>query len=101
MLVLSRRHLEKIALPSLGITVQVLQINANQVRLGIDAPPSVSIMRAELDKGQIKSAARRRHSVANLVNKLSLAVHVLDRQLQLDRMEQAVATVAQLKEMLE
>jgi two-component system, OmpR family, response regulator len=48
MLVLARRLGEKIVLPSLGITVQVVSIKGNVVRVGIDAPPGVKVLREEL-----------------------------------------------------
>jgi carbon storage regulator len=48
MLVLSRRRNEKVVLPSLGVTVQVLAIRRGEVRLGIMAPPDVPILREEL-----------------------------------------------------
>jgi len=47
MLVLSRRENEKIVFPTLGITVQVCGINRTTARIGIDAPPSVPILREE------------------------------------------------------
>jgi carbon storage regulator len=48
MLVLSRRPNEKIVLPGLGITVQVVSVKPGVVRLGIDAPPAVQVLREEL-----------------------------------------------------
>jgi carbon storage regulator CsrA len=48
MLVLSRRLGETIAFPGLGITVQVVAVRGGVVRLGVQAPPDVSIMRHEL-----------------------------------------------------
>ena len=48
MLVLSRRLGEKIVLPGLGITLQVLSVKGNAVRLGIEAPPDVRVLRGEL-----------------------------------------------------
>jgi carbon storage regulator CsrA len=48
MLVLSRRMHEKIVFPGFNITVQVLDIQSGRVRLGIEAPPEVKIMRNEL-----------------------------------------------------
>jgi carbon storage regulator len=47
-LVLSRRVGEKIVLPGLGITVQILSIKGNVVRLGIAAPADVKVFREEL-----------------------------------------------------
>jgi two-component system, OmpR family, response regulator len=48
MLVLSRRLKEKLVLPGLGVAVQVLSIRGNVVRLGIDAPHDVPVLREEL-----------------------------------------------------
>ena len=48
MLVLARRLNEKIVLPGLGITVQVVAIKGGTVRIGINAPPDVPIQREEL-----------------------------------------------------
>ena len=47
MLVLSRKPGEKINIGS-GITITVVEVRGNKIRLGIDAPESVSIFRAEL-----------------------------------------------------
>lgn len=48
MLVLSRKPNEKILLPALNVSVQVVSINKNSVRLGIEAPPQISVLREEL-----------------------------------------------------
>jgi carbon storage regulator len=48
MLVLSRRCRESIVLPGDGVTIRVLEIRANRVRLGIEAPSGVSVLRGEL-----------------------------------------------------
>ncbi len=48
MLVLSRRPGEKVVIGN-GITLTVVEIRGNQVRLGIDAPDQVRILRGELD----------------------------------------------------
>ena len=48
MLVLSRRLNEKIVVPDLNITVQVLSIKNGTVRIGIDAPLHVGIFRDEV-----------------------------------------------------
>ena len=47
MLVLSRKLGEKIVIGN-GITITVVKIKGNQVRLGIDAPDQVPILRAEI-----------------------------------------------------
>jgi carbon storage regulator len=48
MLVLARRAGEKILLPGLNVTVQVVSIKPGVVRLGIEAPAAVPIFREEL-----------------------------------------------------
>jgi carbon storage regulator CsrA len=48
MLVLSRRPGEKILFPTLGAAVQVVAVKPGVVRLGIQAPPQVTVLRAEL-----------------------------------------------------
>lgn len=48
MLVLSRRANEAIFFPSLGITLRVVRVRGSIVRLGIEAPPEVKVVRGEL-----------------------------------------------------
>ena len=48
MLVLSRRLNEKIVLPGLNVTIQVVAVKGGAVRLGIEAPPDVQVVREEL-----------------------------------------------------
>ena len=48
MLVLSRKKSETIVLPTLGITINVLAITGNRVRIGIQAPSEVPVLRQEL-----------------------------------------------------
>jgi carbon storage regulator CsrA len=48
MLVLTRRPNESIVFSGLGITVRVIEVRGNSVRLGVEAPPSVRVFRAEL-----------------------------------------------------
>jgi carbon storage regulator CsrA len=48
MLVLTRRPNESIVFSGLGVTVRVIEVRGNSVRLGIEAPPSVRVFRAEL-----------------------------------------------------
>jgi carbon storage regulator CsrA len=48
MLVLSRRLNQKILLPGVNTSVQVVSIKGNVVRLGIEAPPGLTVLREEL-----------------------------------------------------
>jgi carbon storage regulator CsrA len=98
MLVLSRRPNEKIVFPTLGITVEVCSVNRNVVRLGIDAPPSVPIMRKELaDAGEVESARQisERHQLRNRLHTATLAVHLAQKQLLAGLDEEAGQTLAE------
>ena len=50
MLVLSRKKDQEVCLPDLGIKFKVLQIKGNTVRLGIDAPDDIHVLRGELNE---------------------------------------------------
>ncbi len=52
MLVLSRRLHESIVLPGLNVTVTVVAVNGDRVRIGIEAPKDIPVMREELLQGQ-------------------------------------------------
>ncbi len=57
MLVLSRRQSEKIFFPDLGISLEIVRIKGNVVRVGIDAPQEIRVLRGELlDKKQNERA---------------------------------------------
>jgi carbon storage regulator CsrA len=47
-LVLTRRPHEKIVLPGLHVTLQVVAVKGGVVRIGIEAPPDVRVLREEL-----------------------------------------------------
>ncbi|HZZ79026.1 MAG TPA: response regulator [Gemmataceae bacterium] len=80
MLVLSRKPKEKIFFPTLGVTVEVCSVKGNVVRLGIDAPPSVPIVREEIAKST--QYVSERHRLRNRLHTACLAVHLAQRQLQ-------------------
>jgi carbon storage regulator CsrA len=48
MLVLTRHAGERIILPGLRITIQVLAVKRGGVRIGVDAPPEVPVLREEI-----------------------------------------------------
>jgi carbon storage regulator CsrA len=47
-LVLTRQPHQKIVLPSLGVTLEVVAVKGVAVRIGIEAPPDVQMLREEL-----------------------------------------------------
>lgn len=60
MLVLSRRKNERIVIGGV-ITVEVLKIRGESVRLGIEAPDDVSVVREELLVKQLVNAEKDEH----------------------------------------
>ena len=56
MLVLSRKHEEKLHIGD-NITVTVLRVQGNKVRLGIEAPDEVRVVRGELPRHSNSEAA--------------------------------------------
>jgi carbon storage regulator len=57
-LVLSRREGEEILVPECGVTVTVLAVQGNKIRLGIRAPAEVEILRGELRDRHVQEARR-------------------------------------------
>ena len=55
MLVLTRKINEALLLEEGTIRIVVLSVQGDQVKLGIDAPKSVSILREEIQKAQVQN----------------------------------------------
>ena len=58
MLVLSRKRGERIALPGCAVTITVVAVEGNRVRLGIAAPPGVAVLREEVVRRNNSPGAR-------------------------------------------
>jgi carbon storage regulator CsrA len=100
MLVLSRRSSERVLFPTLDIAVEVLQVKSNAVRIGIEAPPDVPVVRGELSDrtGGVPAAAgaerEKAHALCNRLSKVALALFLFERQWEAGRTEEARATLA-------
>jgi carbon storage regulator CsrA len=88
MLVLSRKENQRILFPHLGITVEVLHVSGSSVQVGIDAPQDVRILREEVAvregvdvKQEFEAQRRARHALRNRLNAATLALHVLQQQI--------------------
>jgi carbon storage regulator CsrA len=101
MLVLSRGRNDKIIFPNLGITVEILNIAGNKVRVGVDAPKDVTVLRHELavnapsvPKPELLNPARKlSHDVRNRLHAANLALHLSQRLLQAGRSAEAEQTL--------
>ncbi|QDT15161.1 carbon storage regulator [Alienimonas californiensis] len=56
MLILSRKLGQSIRLPEQNVTVHVVAVTGRTVRLGVEAPPEVTILRSELDRSELDAA---------------------------------------------
>jgi carbon storage regulator CsrA len=112
MLVLSRRVNEKLVFPDIGAAVQVVSVRGNSVRLGIHAPPGITVLREEIPDFRAEWAGRLggagpaeqtiRHPLARLLgSRLCVAGSGLDLlrgHLEAGRAEDAQALAEQLAE---
>ena len=113
MLVLSRRASQKVVFPGLGISLSVLRIKGNVVKIGVEAPSDVKVLRAEvannqrsehdprLTNDQIVSSLedrgvlltrKMRHEVNNALNAVNIGLHLLSRQLETKQIDDASST---------
>lgn len=102
MLILSRRQNEKVVFPNLGITIDVCRIRGNSVQLGVDAPSEVRVLRhelaeslGELTSGKAGSSEPKmsNHRLRNRLNQAGLALHLLQRQLEVGQHQEADKTL--------
>jgi carbon storage regulator CsrA len=106
-LVLTRRLNERIVIPGINATIEVVALKPSVVRLGIEAPPDVTILREEVYR---RSAApepvarvpagptRPDASLRERLNAVLANLAVLRRQLQADATLQAWATLGQIED---
>src|SRR5262245_43165641 len=106
MLVLSRRLQEKIVLPAINTIIRVVAVKAGAVRLGIEAPPDVRVLREELlqrpgettvpEPAPRESLRQLNHLVRNRLNSATIGLALVRRQMrasQPDAAEQTLRTV--------
>lgn len=100
MLVLSRRADETIVFPSVGITVHLLRVGPRVAKIGIEAPPGVRVLRQEIagaphpaDRAPTPSPT---HELCNRLSKVSLGLHLFERQRAAGRHAEADATLGRV-----
>lgn len=87
MLVLSRKENQSVVFPNLGISVSVVSVKGKRVRLGIDAPSDIPILRGELRDGANNASSHHpldRHAIRNRLNTVALSLHVIAQSSVLD-----------------
>ncbi len=109
MLVLSRGRNDKVVFPTLGISVEILRVAGNKVRLGIEAPQEVPVHRHEVSERieagngenqtlkfpalQKSAAARLNHAMRNRLNAAALGLHLLHRNIEIGDLTDAEASI--------
>ncbi len=116
MLVLSRGRNDKVVFPTLGISVEILRVAGNKVRLGIEAPPEIPVHRHEVSEriaasheagvsdpghnvvvnlpmGKDTLGAPMNHAIRNRLNAAALGLHLLHRKLENDDLCDAESTI--------
>jgi carbon storage regulator CsrA len=108
MLVLSRRPDQQVHFPNIGVSLKVLTVKGRVVKLGIEAPDDIQIVRPEAKGNAPDNPAplRRtpvglnRHDLKNRLNNVKLAAAVFERQRELGREDEADATFNRLVSLL-
>lgn len=110
MLVLSRKENEKVVFPHLGVTLQVLRVGGGKVRIGIDAPGDVAVLRyeiasreqlAEFSEKLQHSAGELSHEVRNQLHTALLGLYLAQKQLEQHQDAAAEATIQSIIDSLQ
>lgn len=108
MLVLSRRIREKIVFPTINTVVQIVSMKSGTVRLGIEAPPDVPILREEIldrqdavvepSRPQEANLQQLMHQLNNRLNSGTIGLALLRRQLEVGLTADTLATLARIEQ---
>lgn len=111
MLVLSRGRNDKVVFPTLGISVEILRVAGNKVRLGIEAPQEVPIHRHEVSEKIVANgesptikfpttsetfARQLNHATRNRLNAAALGLHLLHHKIEVGDLSDAETTIFQI-----
>jgi len=94
-LVLSRRLKEKLLIPCVRTAIQVIAASPGSVRLGINAPSYVAVLREELVPPESfpDPATEARDSLINRLNNLSLGLALASRHARAGKAEELLAAL--------
>lgn len=89
MLVLSRRAGESVHFPELNISIEIVKSKGSAVRLGIDAPMEIKVLRGEIVGNESCQSVTRKiavhesddHKVRNALNSISIASAMVRKQI--------------------
>lgn len=110
MLILSRREAEKVLFPGLGISVEITRVQGRSVRLGIQAPDEIRIIRGELEstadltprkQNRTKPNYSTSPAIKKCLDAANLAIHLAQNQLRQNLHEKAEDALNHALECLE
>jgi carbon storage regulator CsrA len=110
MLVLSRKTKERILLPGIGASIEIVDIRSDRVRLGFTAPAGVKILREELQARGAEAEVpahpgieaaqaflnQQRHQIRNHLNFASVGIALIQRQLEAGLLDDVATTLNKL-----
>ena len=108
MLILSRRVEQQILFPNLGVKLSILQVRGRVVKVGIEAPPEIKVLRQEvLSQARPPLAAAsasegsadlivREHRWRNQMNLLQLRLDAIQHRIDIGQLSNAESMLASL-----
>ena len=111
MLVLSRRKGESITFPQVGITIKFVRIQSATAKIGVEAPQTLQIVRDDAKSGHKTFEdwshetlsvlpSETRHAIRNELHAISVGLHLLKEQVELDMLEDAEETFKTMQDAL-
>lgn len=96
MLVLSRKATDVIRFPELDISIEILQLSNSKVRIGVDAPIEIKVLRGELSEEEVPELTKKvlvsaedEHQLRNKVNQLMIAAGLARKLLEKGKYQMA------------
>lgn len=101
MLVLSRKEDDSIRFPELDITIEILKVKGSSVRVGIDAPIEINVLRGELEESgevarSVVISGADEHEIRNKLNSLNIAAAMAKRLIARGQFETAANRLSEV-----
>ena len=110
MLVLTRRTKDKVFFPQVGITIHFLRVQPGQVKVGVDAPRDIAILRDDSEQEENADSVHRqiarlprdvRRGIRNELHQISVGMHLVRELYRANLVDEAEETFASLQAVLE
>lgn len=110
-LVVTRHSKEKISFPQVGITIHFIRVHSGNVKMGIDAPRDIAIVRDEIDGTETTASLVRRqflrlpkdirHGIRNELHQVSVGLHLYRELIRAGHAQEAEEAFQAIQESLE